>query len=113
MGIDLSGHQSSVSHHAADGFDRYAQRERDVCSEVVPRKVKGQIFDSVDCAQPENKFLQLLVGTYRQQPFVGTFGPILLDDAPKEYPASRTTRFPVPALLVVGYVSTAHPPCPA
>ena len=41
MSIDLSSHQPPVSHHAADGFDRYAQREGDMRPEVVPRDVES------------------------------------------------------------------------
>lgn len=36
MGIDLGGHQPSVSHHAADRFNRHAQRKRDMRSEIMP-----------------------------------------------------------------------------
>lgn len=61
-------------------------------SEVVPRFVKGQILYSVDFTQLGNEFLQLLVGTYRQQPVIGTFGPILFDN-PQRYVQQPHNRF--------------------
>ena len=41
MGIDLGGHQPSVSHHAADGLYRHAQRERDMRSVFGRFEVRG------------------------------------------------------------------------
>ena len=81
MSIDLGRHQSPVSHHAADGLDRHTQRERDMRSEVVPCLVKGHVLYSVDFTQTRNEFLQLLVGAYRQQLFVGAFGSVFLDNS--------------------------------
>ena len=92
MGVDLRGDDALVPHHAADRFDRHAQRQRNVRSEVVPRLVKGQLLDAIESTQPGNEPLQLAVRADGQQPLVGALRPVFFEDTPRQL-QQRHDRF--------------------